>query len=147
LAGFAFWDQLSLFKERYYRSNAFLELSRLNTTKSEYAKHRRLTGIARHGTRATPRDVIVLDVARLLPGALMQQFSLDRAQFDAKVKEIADETGIKLVGDSGSVEIPKTSMVVKYTYDGATLQVDIEGGDFVTRKIASEKLEAFFKTA
>jgi len=76
----------------------------------------------------------------------MQQFTLDRAQFDAKVKEIADQTGIQLVGDSGSVKIPNTSLVVNYTYDGATLQVDIEGGDFITRGIANEKLEGFLKT-
>lgn len=77
----------------------------------------------------------------------MQQFTLDHAQFDAKITEIADQTGIHLVGDSGSVMIPNTSMVVNYTYDGATLQVDIEGGNLLTRSFASKKLAGFLETA
>lgn len=77
----------------------------------------------------------------------MPQFTLDRAQFDAKTKEIADQTGIQLAGDSGSVKIPNTNMLVNYTYDGATLQVDIEGGNFISRDVANRRLAGFLETA
>jgi antitoxin component of MazEF toxin-antitoxin module len=77
----------------------------------------------------------------------VQQFSLNRAQFDAKIQEIAAQTGIQLEGDSGAVKIPNTSMVVNYTYDGSTLKVDIEGGNLLTRDFANKRLAGFLETA